>query len=71
MENCPAGSVPTDAEFRAMRFTELYKWHQNAKLAQDTLATIAAAHDTQPIDPCIKLIAFKGLLIAEAMKYAY
>lgn len=55
-----------------MRLTELYKWHQSAKKAQDLLATIAAVHDTQPTDPCIKVLAFKGYtIIDEAMKYAY
>lgn len=70
--DCTSAKFPTDAEFRAMRLTELYKWHQSAKKAQDLLATIAAVHDTQPTDPCIKVLAFKGYtIIDEAMKYAY
>jgi hypothetical protein len=68
---CTAVKFPTDAEFRAMRLSELYPWHQKAKESQDLIATAAALHAPSP-GPCIKVAAFKGYtIIAEAMKYAY
>src|ERR1700737_4382241 len=69
MAECKDIKLPSDAEFRAMRFSELYPWHQEAKHSQDLLANATVLH--KPIDPCITALAYKGDVIDQAMKYAY
>lgn len=70
LPECTDVKFPTDAEFRAMRLVQLYPWYQKAKQSQDLLATATVTHT--PIDPCIKVLAYKGYtIIDEAMKYAY
>jgi hypothetical protein len=70
MAECTAIKIPTDDEFRKMPYALLFRYHQDAKLAQDTLATATVTH--QAVDPCITVLAYKGYtIIDEAMKYAY
>ena len=67
---CTTQHFPTDREFFTMPYAELYRWHNDAKMAQDILATNDALREPQPTDPCITALAYKGYtIIDQAMKY--
>jgi hypothetical protein len=53
-----------------MPYTDLYRWHKNAEMAQDIMARNNAFSEPLPTDPCIVALAYKGYtIIDQAMKY--